>query len=349
MVLSMARPWKHPKTGVYWFRKAVPADLRSIIGKREELRSLRTKDPAEARQRHAAIVAVVEKQWSALRKPSQPLTHKQIVALSGLVYRTMVKGHEDDPGSSSMWQGFIAFQSRVLNPDRVKDWLGPIVDAVLLREGIRTDEASRERLIEEVRKASNQAAEQLKRNAEGDYRPDPNAARFPDWTPPSPEAQSWQQSQRDYNNIAISELLAGWWREAKAVGRSVSTYQSYSTTIEKLVKFLGHDDARKVTPGDVVRFKDYRLSEVNPKSGKPASPKTVKDSDLAGLKAIFGWAVSNRLLPSNPAEGITIKLGKPKRLRSKGFTDAEANAILKAALGSGPIKVPRLAVSAIRS
>jgi len=61
------------------------------------------------------------------------------------------------------------------------------------------------------------------------------------------------------------------------------------------------------------------------------SPKTVEDSDLAGLKAVFGWAVSNRLLPSNPAEAIAIKLGKPKRLRSKGFTDAEAQAILKAA------------------
>lgn len=28
MVLSMARPFKHPKTGVYWFRRAVPKDLR---------------------------------------------------------------------------------------------------------------------------------------------------------------------------------------------------------------------------------------------------------------------------------------------------------------------------------
>ena len=45
MVLMMSRPHKHPKTGVYYFRRAVPADLRTIIGKREELRSLGTKDP----------------------------------------------------------------------------------------------------------------------------------------------------------------------------------------------------------------------------------------------------------------------------------------------------------------
>ena len=70
---------------------------------------------------------------------------------------------------------------------------------------------------------------------------------------------------------------------------------------------------------------------MSPKTGKPASPKTVKDSDLAALKAVFWWAVVNHLLPANPAEKITIKLGTRKRFRGKGFTDAEAGAILKAA------------------
>ena len=58
----------------------------------------------------------------------------------------------------------------------------------------------------------------------------------------------------------------------------------------------------------------------------------MKDSDLSGLKTFFGWAVSNRKLPSNPVTGITIKLGKPAKLRGKGFTDAEAKALLSAAV-----------------
>lgn len=45
----MARPWKHPKTGVYWLRKRVPDDLRAGIGKREEKLTLKTRDPAEAK------------------------------------------------------------------------------------------------------------------------------------------------------------------------------------------------------------------------------------------------------------------------------------------------------------
>ncbi len=60
MVLAMSRLFKHPKTGVYYFRKAVPDDLRAIIGKREEKISLRTKTPADAKLAYAKIAAEVE-------------------------------------------------------------------------------------------------------------------------------------------------------------------------------------------------------------------------------------------------------------------------------------------------
>ncbi|WP_318652304.1 DUF6538 domain-containing protein [Bosea spartocytisi] len=73
MVLAMARPFKHPKTGVYWFRRVVPKDLRATVGKRGALRSLRTKDPTEARALHANIAAEVEKHWGALRSPAETL------------------------------------------------------------------------------------------------------------------------------------------------------------------------------------------------------------------------------------------------------------------------------------
>jgi integrase len=107
--------------------------------------------------------------------------------------------------------------------------------------------------------------------------------------------------------------------------------ESYSNTMAALVRFLRHDDALRVTPADILRFKDHRLATINPRTGKTISAKTVKDSDLAGLKTIFGWAVANLRLPSNPALGLTIKLGKPPKLRSKGFTDSEGRAILSAA------------------
>jgi hypothetical protein len=43
---------EHPRSGVYYLRKGVPEDLRQLVGKLEEKRSLGTRDPAEAKRRH---------------------------------------------------------------------------------------------------------------------------------------------------------------------------------------------------------------------------------------------------------------------------------------------------------
>ncbi len=59
MPLAMSRPWKHPDSGVYWLRKGVPDDLRALVGKREEKRSLGTRDPVEAKRRHAEALAEI--------------------------------------------------------------------------------------------------------------------------------------------------------------------------------------------------------------------------------------------------------------------------------------------------
>src|SRR5262249_15559482 len=111
-----------------------------------------------------------------------------------------------------------------------------------------------------------------------------------------------------------------------------STYESYSNSMKAFVGFLGHDDSSRVTKDDVIGFKDHRLATINPRTGRPISAKTVKDNDLSGLKAVFGWAVSNGKMGSNPAEGVTLKAAKPRKLRSKAFTDVEAKAILLASL-----------------
>jgi integrase len=130
---------------------------------------------------------------------------------------------------------------------------------------------------------------------------------------------------------SLTGLVEDWWREAKAAGRKPSTHENYRNSMAALVAFLSHDDVLRVTPEDILRFKDHRLATINPRTGKHIAAKTVKDSDLASLKTIFGWAVSNLRIPTNPATGITIKLGNSAKLRSKGFTDEEAKAILTVA------------------
>jgi hypothetical protein len=67
MALRMSTPQKHPKTGVYWFRKAVPMALRALVGKLEITHTLNTKDPQEAKLRHLPIAVAVEEEFARLR------------------------------------------------------------------------------------------------------------------------------------------------------------------------------------------------------------------------------------------------------------------------------------------
>ncbi|MCF4005542.1 DUF6538 domain-containing protein, partial [Pseudomonas aeruginosa] len=71
----MAQPIK--RGGIYWFRKRVPDDLQTVLSKREEKFSLKTRDPAEARILFARAAAEIEERWSNLRRGQMSLTHKQ--------------------------------------------------------------------------------------------------------------------------------------------------------------------------------------------------------------------------------------------------------------------------------
>lgn len=207
----------------------------------------------------------------------------------------------------------------------LEERFGPFADVILARKGIRIDEESRAKLLQQIARAMDDAAEKLRRNAQGDYRPDENASRFPEWKEklqtPTPTAAV---------ALTITGLRDAWGKVAVAAGKaSESTLEAYGHSVRKLTAFLGHDDATRVTPEDIVAFKDARLVEINSRTRKPISAKTVNDVDLSALKTVFGWAVRNRKLPSNPAAGITVAVAEPIRIRPKGFTDAEALAILK--------------------
>jgi integrase len=316
--------------------------------------SLRTRDPVETKLRQAAAVAHLETVWQSLRatKPIS-LSHKQATALAGDLYRAWADGEEREQTTGMTWtvQGWVhhretpeeaaaGFRAIVAHldeiassgdPAKLEKTVGPIVDRLLLARGIASvDSDTRPILLDAFMLALRDAMQHRERNAEGDYSPDPKAQRFPEWK--SPEALTAEPTKATSSKAASSliRLVEDWWSEAKRADRKPSTYESYRNSMAALVAFLGHDDALRVTPEEILRFKDHRLATINPRNGKHISAKTVKDSDLAGLKTIFGWAVTNRRIATNPATGITIKLGKSPKLRSKGFTDEEAKAILTA-------------------
>jgi integrase len=132
--------------------------------------------------------------------------------------------------------------------------------------------------------------------------------------------------------VSLKGLVEDWWKEAERTGIKRVTYVNYRNVLLKFAGFLEHDDAEKVGPDDVLRYKDHRLASVYGKTGKPISPKTVKDTDLAALKTVLGWAKANKKLSINAAEGLTLKLSKKVQLRGKSQRDDETAALLAAAL-----------------
>lgn len=254
MVLLMARPWKHPKSGIYYVRARIPRDVLSkarglhltfpaqaggsaaFVGRNSEhvKASLRTREPASAKERHSAALGYLERYWQALRNGPRHLTQKQIVALAGIVYQWLAFGAEDEPGPASLWEKVLrlsreiregkGFPAELLidpTPDDVKRGAlnlhyGPIADALLTKEALVVDEDSRWRLIQELRRTIDQAARKLKSNAEGDYSPDSKANRFPEWQRENADTRKAK--------VTFDELFSGWETEARA-GQEFKDYQ----------------------------------------------------------------------------------------------------------------------------
>lgn len=363
---------KRPQSSMYQFRRRIPRDIagkvrgvklaipvgervvHKVVGpKTTEIGfSLGTRDPAEAKSREAEVIAHLDREWEAIRNGPRTLTKRQAVALSGELYHDWIKSAGDDPGSAELWEEVRAVNALAVEGEfgagifmlgkdakrrqSLEERFGPFVDALASRHCIVLDRRSRAMLVEEVAKAMTQAAEQLVRHANSDYRPDPDADRFPQWQPASPSGEGTDTQRENAPNeseaapVPFQKLVEGRWLEAKAGGASKRTLSAWRTTIRHLTAFLGHDDAARVTKADVVAFKDHRLAE-------GASTKTVKDGDLAALKSVFGWAQANCYLPTNPAEGITVRIGRKRdQSRPKGFTDEEVAIILTAAMEREP-------------
>ncbi|WP_354098054.1 hypothetical protein [Bradyrhizobium sp. S3.2.12] len=315
--------------------------------------SLGTDDQTIAEARQANALDHLRRLFDLTEAAPTSLSHKDMVALSGETYRLYQKIHRDNPGEPDAWMyhkalSRAALEGRVRNPppaalmpdeantaielfgtgdltaavnafpadqhDALEDRFGLLADWVLIRQRIHLNLNDRRRFVRLVGTASLDAGWQLRRNAQGDYSPDPKALRFP-----PVESVAAIKPRR-----TLTGLLDLWWTEAKATGRSENTYDTYKGAIDRLVKHLGHDDANRVTELDMLAFKDARL--------KVVTAKTLKDGDLPGIKSVFSWAVDNRKLPNNPADAIKVKAEKKIRTRSKGFTDQEASAIFGACL-----------------
>lgn len=354
---------KRPESSFIQFRARIPSDviakargrvLHIPIGEtRHSIRvteqtthlrfSLRTRDPAEGKVRCTAVKAFLDRTWEALKAGPQKLSQRNTEALAGELYTAWVAAFEENPGTPERWQRVLLDNAKAATGQygrgplligeaaqrarSLEDRFGAFVDAKLAERAMVIDDESRGRLLDRVALAMQQAARRLEDTASGDYSPDETARRFPEWREAvAPPAAASRPA------VTLSSLSEGWKKEAEGGDTSPSTVQGFTASFRKFREFLGHDDAATVTPADVVAFKDFRLASINPRTGKPLSPKTVGDADMVALKVIFGWGVDNAKITLNPAERVRVRKARKIATRDPGFSDDEAATVLSAAL-----------------
>ena len=181
---------------------------------------------------------------------------------------------------------FLALKRLVLNEDarrRFLDWLYEDLAAALRR---------------------------LIRVAQGDYRDDKYAERFPKF-----EATDSGDTPQQLFDKWVAEKQPAWNTEAgwKGVFRAMTAH-------------FQQRSAASITPEEAQRWVTGLIS---PKR----SARTVDNNYIASSKTVFGWAVEHKRLARNPFATVKVTIPRPVKLREKSLRPDERCTILKAALG----------------
>jgi site-specific recombinase XerD len=279
--------------------------------------SLQTRDPTIAKDRASAATQQLERLFEAYRNGPRPLLQKERVALAGKVYEEWANSFEDEPGEPEIWDLVKQANKRAMSdPERMEKWFGEGVDQLLQREGIVTDAASRKSLIAEVARAMNDAADKLRRNANSDYRPDPNRERYPKWQGAS--RANGATTTLAGGSLTFENLFQRWQREREPSPSTITTWRAY---IRAFRKHLGHDDPSRVTKTDIVAWKDALVSAGYARKG-------IKDGQLAAVRTLYAYAVDNDIVTDNPAQGVKLQAKRVAGARMLAYTDDEVARLL---------------------
>lgn len=341
----MARPTRHPKNRVLYFRKAIPEQLRERAGMREFKRSLGTTDVREAKKRHAAFAAEYDALIERLQAPPSPSAEAEAAptiavspgdlhALAGDLWRWLLDKYAATPAppeaissiapsgpwgaTTEPWSGQryqLQRARRASFPAAEQGIVSKFVTEFLFVRRIALGKSDHRAFCEAARDAIDGALGDLQRQCRGDTTPSRVLAGYPEAKPSAPLERPM---------VMITSLIDAW-----ATGREnirQRTKEEFSRRLVQFSEFLGHDDAQAVTGKDLRRWRDHLRT-------KDYKAKTINESCIAPVKAIFAAAEAEDVLKVNPFAGLKIALkeDKTKEKPRRPYTDAEAEKLLRAA------------------
>lgn len=315
---------KNDKSQFWWLRKKVPLRYRDLVGKAEVWRSLETTERRTAFSKCAIISAQLEAEWAALAGEAKdaaarpatvaepaPLSHKELHALRAVAHMAARDLSIEDP---TLFARMRLTATTVAVDGDDEQALDDRVREFLAREGVSALPADVERFRPLFVQARRDAAGDLRRAAEGDYSDNPVLARLPARSTPRVDLL-----------LAFEEYVG---KGGLKEGADGPTAKRWRPKIKAFVKWLGHRDLAKMTTADGYRWADHLKAE-------GYAEKSIRDVWIASLSATSGFMVERRLLDQNPFVRIRVRNSAATNAappRKKGFTKAEAEAILTATL-----------------
>ncbi|MCW2256034.1 integrase [Providencia alcalifaciens] len=379
---TMIQPTKN-RYGVYILRMAVPAELKSTLGKGEIKRSLKTKDLAEAKLRAPAVTALMQAEIEYARK---------------ILNAELSVTDDDIERIASVWLTFILSKPELVKERYLSDYpygLDLTLESRTIVEYLRQENnvsasydapdisvmlgysdpypsiTPEQRDIEILQLVKNELAEALE--------------LFPaQLTPRWIIKLAWRLA--DYRNQAAGMLAEGIVLEYKATEiheetkasisfselfeeykeyihraepkRAESRIRDYSVAINRFIEFIGGKPINTINKIDLAEFrilleklpfranketKRLPLQKQTELQGKKISPATVKNQ-LMAISAVFSLAEQNGVIDVNPISQLPKRKTTTTEQKNPTFTEAEITQIFQLPVFRGE-KTPHGAIA----
>lgn len=153
---------------------------------------------------------------------------------------------------------------------------------------------------------------------EGDFSGTPNAPLIVNAQPP----------QDAPIPVSLTKKWANYVRSRQTLGYMDDGGRRQELAVKSLRTFLRHDDAAKITKRNMADWLEYILPE--------KQPFTISKVYLPTVRGLFRWAVEKDMMQDNPATGTRLASQRVVQNRERGYTTAEATALLKAVFSYQP-------------
>lgn len=344
----------------YYAQQAVPLDLQEILGAKTREKSLRTKDPREAKRLLRPVLDSWEKEFDEIRRQTaitqeqrQPLTAAQLAMRlyrSEMLFDDELRATDDryarfeiDPVAAQPYRdGF----SGKLSNDELQRLVGIHMERYR-RQGLSVATRGSDEWRAQAQALCVSLYEGLARTAErndGDFTGTPS---HPILVNVDPEPEVAQAGDR------ILELYDRYAKE-NARGITADTLTQARRDVKLFVDTIGDIPAGKldkkavrtwkgllldypVKAAEISAFRGMTMREIikaNEKLQKPKITNRTVNRYLSSLGAFCDWLVRNDYLDQNPVEGLHQAVEKHKR-STRPFTVEQMNTLFASPLFTG--------------